>query len=884
MQLRKYQRGQLSPFQQAEREEEEGLRLRVANEQQFDRGRAIRIIDVAGATGLPEDVIDADLDNLEGLVQRNAYNENEYKDTPIWRSYAAENPRSLSVLQDDFDKMGFIERSTTRIGLASDAGNAQVELAHIQDRRIRGETYANDEERMADLREMMAGGDFGEDNLAIEVLIETARQLPMMGAGIMQGLRRSAETVPIGLALGATLGAATTPEALGVGAVPGGLFGAGRGAVVGMTTGFAESAFTIERGLAYDEYLEMGFDHDVALGAANSVGLINAGLEVLGISMGARFIPGVSTARRKAGAAIVGAVMAKPSMRGATALLAGRFGQAYGGEVLTEVLQESSNIYFGERLKTQAREAGDNTPEMAPATFDEIVDQLAEITSMTLKGAFLFSTVGPGSAYVGDMRRARQARATRHVFEAMLDGAEGSTTRKEVPEMYRQFVARLERDGPVENVLIDADRFVEYFQEQGEDPAKIANDLGIKNLEEARTSRVDLQIPLSKFTMELADTEHARALIPDLKANENQMSLNEANEFFKNTPDEITEIAQMMQSDGEWDSDVYNDVLVQLLDGGIEQSAAENKATLMASVFTTQAKRNSEEGGPAITATELYSQWLLGIFGPAPEAVRGDVDIDFDPLLDRLRGGDIPTPRQAFGPSLADFVVEGGGLQLDEGGELAARDADKMEQFDRRIDRKKAKLVMPQGETLAGMAERAFESGYIAANDENLLLEALDREFSGEQIFSSGGQVQVTGEAATERAAATALRDQLLSLERFLDEEQVDITNMSNVEVREALAMGKEYLQDLGEIDPALGPLIEELAATTDPDPELISRIEGMLPRIAGEQDFGALRVTEVMDVEQVGPVEVEQELQGQWDRENKRVKNLDRLLECVSG
>lgn len=208
---------------------------------------------------------------------------------------------------------------------------------------------------------------------------------------------------------------------------------------------------------------------------------------------------------------------------------------------------------------------------------------------------------------------------------------------------------------------------------------------------------------------------------------------------------------------------VYDDVLGQLIAVGTERSAAERQAMLWQATLRTMGAR------AGIDPMELYRQYAPKIVRPLPEvlAKRMSVDMQIDPLLDRLRAGDLGAKEaDIFGPSLIEFIRSKGGLK-DSGGELKAMDA--------------KKLIKNGGMELDRAREAAVEAGYLEQDSTvRDLLDALDGEMRGRPRYAPGNQNNTLLE---EREALAQFRE-------FLDQSNIDLAEMDNEAVRKVLGQG----------------------------------------------------------------------------------------------
>lgn len=819
-------------------EQQEDLRLQIENANQRDPEKSRRILQTGLATGLPPEVVESSLDELEERVRQESFDVKEWRDeSPVWTSYAAENPYHLAVLQDDREDMTAIERAWDPISLGFKSTWATVEYGRIMARHVEGDHQPDDEKKLKEYQELMVPHLFGAESGFARFLVRNAKMFGPTEYAIESGLRSGMVSAMVfgGAALLFPPTTVTAPAVFGT------------ALSVGFGVGSSRAAYELESGFAYGEYTEAGVDHAAAAVAARSAGAINALLETLGGGAIVKFIPGLKAVQGSIADTLIKNVMRRPTARRAVGMATARFGEVLGIEIITEALQESVTTVLGEAV----RPTGTGEPLTVEMWWDRISDTMLEVA----QGAFIMSSIGPTGRFMGDAKRAYDARGMEAVYKALGDAAKNSSTREKAAPQFRAFLDRLNEAGPGESFLIDIDRFTEYFQEVGVDPEEMARELGI-DLEEARVAGTDLEISRAVYAEKIGATDHHIGLLPDLKANEDQWSAREAIEWQKANPEliEALEAQQAALEGAVPDPEVYEAVRGWLLANGYDETAADQQATLWAAHFTTFAERNPNLG---LTAFEFFNQRFGGIFTDRPGVLQGkaDVDINIDPLLDSLRAGEEITPSDIFGPSMIDMVVSKTGLEPSS--ELEARDASKFARG----------LVRKGGMTADEAAELASEQGYIPEHDETQFWEAFDRELFGEPVY---------GDLAVDTVLQE--RNQILNeLFDFLESEGIDLDKMTNVEVRERLLSDRTLNQeDRNEI------LEEAIMAT---DKVSLSRALSMMSDMADVQDFGALKFTDTVAVEGFEETaEVERSAQQVFDRAVKRRENIQRLMECVSA
>jgi hypothetical protein len=337
------------------------------------------------------------------------------------------------------------------------------------------------------------------------------------------------------------------------------------------------------------------------------------------------------------------------------------------------------------------------------------------------------------------------------------------------------------------------------------------------------------------------------------------MSAREAEEFESMRPELEKELEQLFVVDPDLSVQdaAMQDITDQLIAAGTEPSAAKQQAQVMRGLFNLDERMGFKPG-------TLLERMFAGVKRALPEGMGfDDVDVLVDPLLDRLRSGDYPSQREMRGQSLIEMIKEKGNL-ADEGGELASRDLTDL------INKGTGKS---KGLTLDGMAEIAHEAGFIAERDPDLLLEAIEREKSGNPVY---------GSASPGNPELLMLADALDQLGSFIEAEGIDLEVMTNAEVRKLLAAGEKFDQiDTTELD----ELTELVFTTAEHDPAMLARATELMPSVYSRQDFGNVEIADTFRVEETGGVaEVREFAQKRFDRAIKRRNVLRKLWKCVSG
>jgi len=360
-----------------------------------------------------------------------------------------------------------------------------------------------------------------------------------------------------------------------------------------------------------------------------------------------------------------------------------------------------------------------------------------------------------------------------------------SKLRERSPEKYQKLVAESLENSGVENVGIPAENLQTFFQENPDSYADFADN--IEGFEEsfANASALgeDVQIPTDVLAAHIASKEYYDALSQDIRLTTDAMTAREAESFNEEAATQLQadyeKYADQIVSDTEGvvsGDKVFDDVKEQLIAAGQTEDIAGKNAAIHKAFFETMAERTG------VDAFDLYQGQNIKI---RSEQQRNK----FDETIDALRKGAAPTETQALGPTLTEFLRESGGVR-DAGGELASRDIDKDKAAFTR------NLIQEEGLEIDDAITAAVEAGYIPEPDPdaptdfgvNELLEMIDAEQGGQPVYS---------EQNIDRDL-DATRTEINALEELLGQAGLDITTMTNIEVKDFLnnIVGQEFDQD----------------------------------------------------------------------------------------
>lgn len=236
-----------------------------------------------------------------------------------------------------------------------------------------------------------------------------------------------------------------------------------------------------------------------------------------------------------------------------------------------------------------------------------------EMSAAALSAAIVRSALG--------VRGHMQATQTENFIKSLADDSKSSRLRERLPERYRDLIAKYTADGPVQQVMIPAEQFAEYFQSVDIDPMQAASDFGAVNFAEAAATGGDVVIPMADFVAKLAPTDHLQGLLQDLRllpdeltARESKVAEDNRAESDKQLLADIEEINKASQSSASLDTAIQrivSDVETQLSQR-YDNRTASQLATAMRGVAVL-AQRANPDADPLTAAQALWDRYGLTV-------------------------------------------------------------------------------------------------------------------------------------------------------------------------------------------------------------------------------------------------------------------------------
>lgn len=429
----------------------------------------------------------------------------------------------------------------------------------------------------------------------------------------------------MGVGLGAWLGSIGGPGAPVT--VPAGAAAMGlKGLAVGTAARYATGTYEGSVGEVYGDLKDFrdpvtgeGIDPMVARYAALIAGMPNAGLEFASLGKALKVVPGWDKLVGRLTSDGLKQLLVKPTVRAALADISTKYAVAVGTETFTEGLQKVVSV-----LAREAAQESDPTGNFTPYNPEQFRRDAADVGAEAYEAFKAAVTLGGLSAGVkafeaqADVRRAQQ---NENFFRALGDNAKATKLRERLPDRFKKLIDEYTKDGPVQQVLIPAERFAEYFQTAGIDPAQVAQEVGATNFAEALAAGSDVVIPIGDFTAKLAPSDHLQGLLPDLRLRPGEMTPREAEEAEKNREqinrriqaeiDRINEAAGGEQKLDTAIQRVVSDAEKQLAER-YDPETARSMATILRGLAML-ATRANPDADPLTAAESLWAKYGLTV-------------------------------------------------------------------------------------------------------------------------------------------------------------------------------------------------------------------------------------------------------------------------------
>lgn len=405
---------------------------------------------------------------------------------------------------------------------------------------------------------------------------------------------------------------------------------------------------------------------------------------------------------------------------------------------------------------------------------------------MAFGGGRLFESLGTG------LRQAREARVGQQTLTSASENAVNSKTRQRDPETFRKIAEQQLAGSKLEQVWIPAEELQRLNQSGMIDLPKLLEQVG--GLEEqfgdALVRGGNVAMAGADYLTYLAEVNEQ--LSGFVRTSVDGMSVEDAKNWSTEQEEQLTQIADQLRQAPDQRADTARDFTGELIQAGYRRADAEQYAALHATVLNNLAERT----GQAIE--QITGQFPLDVRSQAPADLRRIPVDDATIAIQRLRSGDIPQSGDILGKTLGEYLRDAGGVN-DEGGELAALDADVGRVGRNRITRKNG------GMSLDDAAMHAWERGYFPGVDRadvtpQLIVDAVRDELVGSPRYSTEQENPTLQDQA----------DNLNQLQEYFDRLGVNLADLTDQQAIDLLRNppqeeGARTLEQGGENDQARG-------------------------------------------------------------------------------
>ena len=308
-----------------------------------------------------------------------------------------------------------------------------------------------------------------------------------------------------------------------------------------------QQAYVVEAGHSYMDMIEAGVDKGTAQYASAGVGLVNAGLEAVGL----KFVTGPieDLAKRQVVNLVsqkLAANLTKPTMAAAWRNFGTAYGKAWAGETGTEILQEVVGV-IGEDFARGFSQGELEMKMKTEAGRAEIADRLVNTFESVGKGMAVLAIVPGGARFIDVRSQAKAAEKNVQFINDLTTAAGQSKLRERSPDKYQQFITAQTQGTPVENIYINAGQLNTVLNQAGVTLDQFADSTGLQaQMKEAFAGDGDVVIPTGVYAAKVAGTKVGDALKDHVRVNQDGMSVAEAIDFQKNQAGMLKEAQQIM--------------------------------------------------------------------------------------------------------------------------------------------------------------------------------------------------------------------------------------------------------------------------------------------------------------------------------------------------
>ena len=331
------------------------------------------------------------------------------------------------------------------------------------------------------------------------------------------------------------------------------------GFIWGMTTGSAKESTMIEAGHQYNALIDMGVSHETARNVGISVGLVNGGLEFVGLSTVTA--PFKSLLIRET-MQEVNKSLIKPTMIQVLRKTGTEAFRNWATEVGTEQLQELVNI-AGEDFANYFETGEFESKLLTEEGRTEISQRLAAVFEMVATGMLPLAGISAGPTFVTNVSKAKKATKDAAFIDSLTTLSTTDKTRNRNPNSFETYVQNVASDKDVPNIFVDAEILNQQLRSNGITMEQlelfspdIANDLKEIN---ATGGQGDVAIPTGTYAAKIAGTQLGIALQPHMRVSQDSMSATEAGQFVSESETLKAEAMQILSEQKQLTDEIRKD-------------------------------------------------------------------------------------------------------------------------------------------------------------------------------------------------------------------------------------------------------------------------------------------------------------------------------------
>lgn len=443
------------------------------------------------------------------------------------KNYLSKSVNNVAVSRGDWDNLSSLDRVIKGVPQAYQTGKLRNDIADLRWRQLMGEDTPELTQQIDSLKAQVLP-ELGGQSFIERGLLGVGEQANLLmrtfGAGAAGGIVGASAGAGAALLLGQVPPLTVTPEEpLTVSA------GAIKGYMVGSRVGAAREIFKLEASFAYDEFLDIRdvngqpIDREIIKAASLAVGMVNAGLELVGFGAILKTLPGGDKILGRITSAEIKKLLTKETVVKSLREISKRFAKGVTTETITEVAQEAVNIFAAEISKeVSIKRQG---TYWRPFAKKEAVERLVEVGKRTIETTTILTGAPTIANITNTIVRGEQSQQWIDKQTQVNSSVNNTLTKQRSAD---HIEAILDEHGQKVDVSITNDGIITYFQTDPEKAKDILTKIDVdadRALKDAELG-IDTTVTLSKIQAQLTPEEFA-LIKGDLKENEFAYSENQ---------------------------------------------------------------------------------------------------------------------------------------------------------------------------------------------------------------------------------------------------------------------------------------------------------------------------------------------------------------------